>query len=105
MKIHMKNKDYSFEDLYIHAQKYVSISLYDLLDKDVLIEDEYPFDEDKDVYTDMFKSLNYYKDYGGGFRLKFSRELLFLHQIPLENIAIQLENIKDIELTVFVVLK
>lgn len=101
MKIHMKNKNYSFEDLYIYAQKFVSISMYNLLDKSDIIEDQYPFDGDADVYTEDFKAINNYKDEGGAIRLKFDRELLFLHQIPLENIAIQIEKMKEADVTVF----
>lgn len=101
MKVHMNNKDFSFEDLYIYSQRFVSKSLFNLLDTEDIIEDEYPFENDKDVYTEDFKRLNEYKDEGGGIRLKFNRELLFLHQIPLQTISLQLSRMKEAEITVF----
>jgi hypothetical protein len=89
MKIHMYDKNISYESLYIKSQQFVTVSLSDLLEKNQIIKETYPF-EDMSMYTDDFKKLNSYEDYGYAIRLRFDREKLFLHQIPLESIAIKL---------------
>lgn len=92
MKIHMYNKDYSYEDLYIKAQQFVTVTLDSLLDNSMIVKEEYPFD-DMSIYTEDFKTLNKYTDDGYAIRLRFDNEKLFLHQIPLESIAMELEKI------------
>lgn len=101
MKVHMNDKNFSFEDLYIYAQRFVSKSLLSLIDTTYVIEDEYPFDGDTSIYTEKFKEFSEYEDEGGAIRLKFNRELLFLHQIPLQTIAVQISRMKEAEVTVF----
>lgn len=94
MKIHMYNKDYSFEDLYIKAQSFISVTISSLLDNSRIRRERYPF-EDMSIYTDEFKKINTYKDRGCGIRLRFDREKLLLHQIPLEIIALELEKASE----------
>lgn len=102
MKIHMKNKDFTYEDLYMEAHKFVTVSIYDLLDKDQVLREEYPF-EDTNIYTPDFKEVNIYQDRGCGIRLRFNREKLFLYKIPIEAIGLELEKLAEGKLfTVFV---
>ena len=91
MQIHMMNKDYSYEDLYIKSQQFVSVSIFNLLKKNTIIEEEYPFD-DMSMYTPGFKEINNYQDLGCGIRLRFDREKIFLYKIPLENIAMAISD-------------
>ena len=100
MHIHMNDKNYSYEDLYIKAHQFVSVTMSELLDTSRIIKEEYPF-EDMDIYTPEFKKLNSYEDEGYAFRLRFNREKLFLHRITLENIAAELMNIGGEYFTLF----
>lgn len=93
MKIHMYDKNISYESLYVKSQQFVTVSLSDLLEQGQIIKETYPF-EDMSMYTEEFKKLNSYEDYGYAIRLRFDREKLFLHQIPLESIAIKLSRIE-----------
>lgn len=93
MKIHMYDKNSSYESLYIKAQQFVTVAISDLLEQSQIIKETYPFD-DMSMYTDEFKKLNTYEDNGYAIRLRFDREKLFLHQIPLESIAMELGRIE-----------
>lgn len=93
MKIHMYDKNISYESLYIRAQQFVTVAISDLLERNQIIRETYPFD-DMSMYTDDFKKLNSYEDHGYAIRLRFDREKLFLHQIPLESIAMELSRIE-----------
>lgn len=98
MQIHMTDQNYSYEDLYIKSQQFVSVSAFDLLEKNTIIKEEYPFD-DMSMYTDGFKEINNYQDLGCGIRLRFDREKIFLYKIPIENIAMAISD--EFENTIF----
>jgi hypothetical protein len=100
MKIHMKNKDIPYEELYLKAQSFVSVNIYDLLDHSLMIPETYPF-EDMSPYTKDFQDLIHYEDHGYALRLKFDTGKLFLNQILLEEIAFALEDMKDCPFTAF----
>lgn len=93
MKIHMYNKNLSYEELYIKAQQFVSVSISELLENSQIVKETYPF-EDMSMYTDDFKKLNSYEDHGYAIRLRFDKEKLFLHQISLEMIAFKLGRVE-----------
>jgi hypothetical protein len=92
MNIHMRNKEYSYEDLYIAAYQFISVTIADLIDNSRITKETYPF-EDKSMYIPEFTQLSNYKDLGCGIRLRFNREKLFLHKISLDSIAKKLEEI------------
>lgn len=94
MKVHMYDKDLSYEHLYIKSQQFVTVRLSDLLEETRMIKENYPFD-DMSMYTPEFLESNSHKDLGCAIRLRFNTEKLLLHRIDIDTIAIELEKIGD----------
>ena len=97
--IHMKDYDVSYEDLYVRSHRFRRICLIDLIETP-LVPETYPF-EDRSNYVEGYDDVIEYTDDGMGFRLRFNRELLYLHAISLSNIANALLDNSDGAFTVY----